>query len=156
VLFTFPSRYLSTIGLSGVFSLARWSWPLQAGFPVPRPTQGAARLAALPCTGLSPAMACLSRHVPLLAASPLRGPTTPAMPKHRWFGLAPVRSPLLGGSLLFSFPPGNEMFQFPGFASRLTGIPACAGGLPHSGAHGSMAICASPWFIAAYHALLRL
>ena len=33
------------------------------------------------------------------------------------FRLFPVRSPLLRESLLFSFPPGNEMFQFPGFAS---------------------------------------
>ena len=33
-------------------------------------------------------------------------------------GLAfvPVRSPLLGESRLFSFPPGTEMFHFPGFA----------------------------------------
>jgi hypothetical protein len=30
--------------------------------------------------------------------------------------LVPVRSPLLGEYLLISFPPGNEMFQFPGFA----------------------------------------
>ncbi|GEM_PF-2179266 len=52
-----------------------------------------------------------------------------------WFGLFPFRSPLLGVSresrslqtnirlkrtqlLLFSFPPGTEMFHFPGFASR--------------------------------------
>ena len=28
-----------------------------------------------------------------------------------------VRSPLLAESLLMSFPPGTEMFQFPGFAS---------------------------------------
>ena len=32
-------------------------------------------------------------------------------------GLIPVRSPLLGESLLMSFPPANEMFQFAGFAS---------------------------------------
>ena len=37
--------------------------------------------------------------------------------KHPWFGLFPVRSPLLGESRLLSFPPGNEMFQFPGLAS---------------------------------------
>ena len=30
--------------------------------------------------------------------------------------LVPVRSPLLRESLLMSFPPGTEMFQFPGFA----------------------------------------
>ncbi len=33
---------------------------------------------------------------------------------HAWFGLFPVRSPLLGKSLLISFPPGTKMFQFPG------------------------------------------
>ena len=33
-----------------------------------------------------------------------------------WFGLVRFRSPLLTESLLISFPPGTEMFQFPGFA----------------------------------------
>ena len=32
------------------------------------------------------------------------------------FRLCPVRSPLLRASLLLSFPPGTEMFQFPGLA----------------------------------------
>ena len=32
-------------------------------------------------------------------------------------GLVRVRSPLLAESRLISFPPGTEMFQFPGFAS---------------------------------------
>ena len=31
-------------------------------------------------------------------------------------GLVRVRSPLLTESQLMSFPPGTEMFQFPGFA----------------------------------------
>ena len=31
-----------------------------------------------------------------------------------WFGLVPVRSPLLRESRLISSPPGTEMFQFPG------------------------------------------
>lgn len=34
-----------------------------------------------------------------------------------WFGLVRVRSPLLTESLLLSFPPGTEMFQFPGLAA---------------------------------------
>ena len=39
------------------------------------------------------------------------------------FGLFPVRSPLLGESRLISFPPGTEMFQFPGLAPfRVTGL----------------------------------
>ena len=46
------------------------------------------------------------------------GPTTPAAPKRRRFGLFPGRSPLLGESLLFSLPAGTKMFQFPAFASR--------------------------------------
>ena len=36
---------------------------------------------------------------------------------HDGFGLFPGRSPLLGESLLFSFPLGTKMFQFPRFAS---------------------------------------
>lgn len=39
VLFTFPSRYWFTIGLSGVFSLTGWCRQLQTGFLRPRPTQ---------------------------------------------------------------------------------------------------------------------
>lgn len=31
-------------------------------------------------------------------------------------GLIPFRSPLLWESRLISFPPGTEMFHFPGFA----------------------------------------
>ena len=33
-------------------------------------------------------------------------------------GLVRFRSPLLAESLLMSFPPGTEMFQFPGLASN--------------------------------------
>ena len=51
---------------------------------------------------------------------PQRGPTTPILPKQYRFGLIPVRSPLLGESLLFSLPMGTKMFQFPTFASVLT------------------------------------
>ena len=53
----------------------------------------------MPCTGLSPAMVQLSRRVPLCIYSPRCGPTTPIAPKRPRFGLSPVRSPLLGGSL---------------------------------------------------------
>ena len=46
VLFTFPSRYLFTIGHQGVFRLGGWSPHLQTGFHVSRPTQGSMRLYA--------------------------------------------------------------------------------------------------------------
>ena len=42
-------------------------------------------------------------------------------------GLVRVRSPLLTESRLMSFPPGTEMFQFPGFASAAYGF---SGGYP--------------------------
>ena len=42
--------------------------------------------------------------------------TTPIRLTSRRFGLFPVRSPLLGESLLISVPPGTEMFHFPGLA----------------------------------------
>src|SRR5205807_3452489 len=40
------------------------------------------------------------------------GPTTPVVPKNGWFGLFPVRSPLLRESHLISFRQATEMFQF--------------------------------------------
>ena len=53
-------------------------------------------------------------------------PTTPRAPRRPRFGLAPFRSPLLGGSLLFSFPPATWMFRFAGFASIFDGCHASA------------------------------
>ena len=44
MLFTFPSRYWFTIGLSGVFSLTGWSRQIHTGFLVSRATQDTARL----------------------------------------------------------------------------------------------------------------
>ena len=58
---------------------------------------------------------------------------------------------------LFSLPAGTKMFQFPAFASSLKRITILqTAGLSHSEIHGSMAICASPWLIAACHVLHRL
>src|SRR5690606_21068485 len=62
VLFAFPSRYWFTIGRSRVFSLGGWSPHLQTGFHVSRPTcRTPSSTCAISCTGLSPAMAGLSR-----------------------------------------------------------------------------------------------
>ena len=62
VLFAFPSRYWFTIGRSRVFSLGGWSPHVQTGFHVPRPTcRNPSSTACLSHTGLSPAMAGLSR-----------------------------------------------------------------------------------------------
>ena len=56
----------------------------------------------------------------------LAGPTTPRAPRRPRFGLVPFRSPLLGESLLFSFPPTTGMFRFVGFASPIRGCRASA------------------------------
>jgi hypothetical protein len=58
------------------------------------------------------------------------GPTTPMDPKVHWFGLLPVRSPLLRESRLISFRRVTEMFQFTHCPPSL---PMCsAGGLQTS------------------------
>ena len=72
-------------------------------------------------TGLSPSSGTFSKRLLLTLCCPFTdGPTTPAdaLP-HRRFGLLRVRSPLLAQSLLFSLPPGTEMFQFPGLAPEI-------------------------------------
>ena len=75
-------------------------------------------------TGLSPSLGPRSRGLRLASPAASVGPTTPP-PQGGRFGLGPVRSPLLRASRLISLPPGTEMFQFPGFASRrseMTGL----------------------------------
>ena len=73
----------------------------------------------LTCTGLSPPVVGFSKTVLLQNTSLYRSPATPVMPKQNRFRLFPFRSPLLRESLLFYFPVGNEMFQFPTFAFYL-------------------------------------
>jgi hypothetical protein len=99
-------------------------------------------------------------------ALPVRGchPLWPAFPDGSGCrtiatGLVRVRSPLLTESLLMSFPPGTEMFQFPGFASYAYGFSARyrrSGGFPHSDIRGSKLVRNSPRLFAAYHVLHRL
>jgi hypothetical protein len=61
VLFTFPSRYLFTIGRQGVLSLTGWSPQVPTGFPVPGRTQELVKeVRALSSTGLLPAVVRLS------------------------------------------------------------------------------------------------
>ena len=159
MLFTFPSRYSFAIGLPGVFSLAGWSRRIRAEFLVLRVTQDATRPCLASVTGLSPAVAGLSRpfssrfryHVVVLLPRPCVATRTVwALPR----SLATT-----GGIIdLFSLPPGTKMFQFPGFASvpRARIITLQVTGLSHSEISGSRAICAYPKLIAAYHVLHRL
>ena len=157
MLFTFPSRYWFAIGLLRVFSLGGWARRIHTGFLVSRATQDSAMLHIASNKGLSPATAQLSSCFFSPYFLQQRSPTTPPGPESRWFGLFPVRSPLLGESFLFSLPTGTKMFQFPAFASRFCGIvEVCSTGLSHSDIRGSKIICISPRLFAAYHVLLRL
>ena len=115
VLFTFPSRYLSTIGLGRVFSLGGWARRIHAGFHVPRATQDASRLQSASRTGLSPSAGRLSRrfrspsscHVLVLQPRRNRNPGG--------LGSSPVARHYWGNHVLFSLPLGTKMFQFPRF-----------------------------------------
>ncbi len=62
VLFTFPSRYFSSIGQQVVFSLGEWSPQIHAGFLVPRVTRDISKTSSkLSPTGLSPSPVYLPR-----------------------------------------------------------------------------------------------
>jgi hypothetical protein len=111
-----------------VFSLGRWSSRNSRKVSrVPRYLGTGTGANALSPTGLSPSLAGLSSplRVTRWFLTPCRDhrPDRP-VPRPRpgnagelsspdRFGLAPVRSPLLGRSLLFSLPRGTKMFQFP-------------------------------------------
>ena len=124
VLFTFPSRYSSTIGLPGVLSLGGWCRLLRTGLLRPRPTQGPGRVGSRFAYGAVTLCGAPFQAASAASASSLcAGPTTPATPRRRRFGLAPFRSPLLGGSLLFSSPPPTWMFRFGGFAPMSAWVP---------------------------------
>ena len=98
VLFTFPSQYSFAIGLTGVFSLTGWSRWIPTRFHVPRCTQDTNRLhldfVYWPITIQGEAFQLLQLSICI----PHYGPTTPPQ---RWFGLFPVRSPLLRESLIY-------------------------------------------------------
>jgi hypothetical protein len=82
----------------------------------------------------------------------------------RSHGLVRFRSPLLTESRLISFPPGTEMFQFPGFAPDGLCIqppvtpPGCPvePGCPIRRSPDHSAFDRSPELIAAYNVLYRL
>ena len=97
-------------------------------------------------TGLSPAVGGLS--IPLRHVSRIRNPS----------GLLPFRSPLLWESRLISFPPGTEMFQFPGFASSalcVRAVDTLARGFPHSEPPRSRTLCVSRGTFGAWPVLRR-
>jgi len=80
VLPTFPSRYWSTIGLPGVFSLSGWSPILQTGFHVSRPTQVADLSAVTYPYGSVTLCAVPFQTLLVRSASLMSAPMTPHSP----------------------------------------------------------------------------
>ena len=122
VLFTFPSRYLCTIGRQRVFSLGRWSSQIPTGFHVSRGTRESSprsqhvfaygtvtlfgrtfQTVQLTCWFMTPRLVCTRIR---------DDPTTPltqrvqALTCQR-FRLFPFRSPLLRKSRFLSLPGGT-------------------------------------------------
>jgi hypothetical protein len=161
VLFTFPSRYWCAIGRQGVFSLGGWALRIQTGFHVSRPTWVPESSPRNCMQGAVTRCGAASQRLALILEQPDTGPATPGGQAPR-FGLFRVRSPLLAESLLFSSPPGTEMFHFPGcslphlFDSMRDGTLFTGAGLLHSEIRGSKAACAYPRLIAACRVLHRL
>ena len=124
MLFNFPSRYLSAIGLATVFSL-RWSLPPALGCIPKQPDSektrsGRGKRPYGPDTRRGTKPRSEGHRRSPAAALGLPYVTTRRAQKARRFdaGLFPVHSPLLGESLLVSFPPLSNMLKFSG-CSRL-------------------------------------
>ena len=136
VLFTFPSRYLCTIGLSVVFSLSGWCRYIHARILQPRATP-------------SPFHLRLQDFHLLRSTFPSRS----AWLLIRW-----------GSSDFARHYSRNPFFSF--FSSRYLDVSvprvrAFATGLqpvrfPHSDIYGLTVVCTSPQLFAAYHVLHRL
>ena len=88
-----------------IFSLTRWFWQIHAEFHMFRATQDPVHRTSTFIRDYHP----LWFHFPVdsedLWLNYVR-PTTPTMPKQGWFGLFPVRSPLLRESLIVFFSSG--------------------------------------------------
>ena len=175
VLFTFPSRYSSTIGRRVVFRLGWWSTQVRTGFHVPGPTQGPPpgsrcgwAYGALTLCGRP------SHAVPPPARLPRRELRLPGGRPYNPGGAKPsgrVRSPVWPLSISLAATLEIEKFSFsssPYLDVSVQAVPlhtlwigvwmheGCSCGFPHSDICGSVDICSSPQLFAAYHVFLRL
>ncbi len=132
MLFTFPSRYWFTIGHQQYLALEDGppSFPQDSTCPVVLKNTG--RDFSFSPTGLSPSAVALSRSIQLRKSfitlwQTLESAPCALQPQNSlgskptellWFGLFPVRSPLLRESRLISFPRVTKMFQFTRFPFR--------------------------------------
>ena len=156
VLFTFPSQYWFTIGLSVVFSLTGWCRQIQTGRLRPRPTQDSTSHHLLPVRGyhpLRPAFPCSSsqirlNYVVLLPLSSLNysGLGSCAFARHYW-----------RNHCCFLLLQVLRCFSSLGLlATSLQHIRPSARWVTPFGHPRIISYSRSPQFFAAYHVLLRL
>ena len=125
VLFIFRSLYLCAIGLWPVFSFRRNLPPALSSIPkLLDSSKVLYRGATSNRTGLSPSMAPRSRGLRRRLAKSILyrlqlGPWGPDFKSE----LLPLHSPLLGQSLLVSFPPLIDMLKFSGYSYLIRGQP---------------------------------
>src|SRR3954471_11224805 len=139
VLFTFPSRYWFTIGLSGVFSLTGWCRQIPTRRLRPRGTQDPTKSMSLTCTGLSPYIARLPilfhfislYHIVVLQPQSCRNKTG--------LGSFPFARHYLGNHYYFLFLCLLRCFSSAG--SRIYATSLQLARFPHSEIYGSIHIC---------------
>ena len=110
VLFTFPSRYLFTIGCWSVFSLIQWSGQIRTEFHLHRATWDTFRRATLIECGYH----ALWHQFPMVFNSlrlSKQGPSTPIRQVY-WVWASPLSLATTCGITSFSFPRVTEMFHF--------------------------------------------
>ena len=157
VLFTFPSRYSSTIGLPGVLSLGGWCRRFRTGLLRPRPTQGPGLVGSRSAYG-----AVTPSGPPFQACSATSASSfSPALqPRARLdapgLGWPPFARRYSGGHSCFPLLRLLGCFGSAGSPPPIADAMPSHGGFPHSGTRGSPAARASPRPFAACRALLRL
>jgi hypothetical protein len=145
-LFTFPSRYWSTIGHRDIFSLTTWSWQIHTEFHGLRATRETPQerrpgFAYRTLTVYSRPSQTIRLPERIYHSPPARQNQQRMLPQphtrnarrlitRAWFRLLPFRSPLLRESQLFSLPTGTKMFHFP--ASPPTALYIQTAATPHN------------------------
>ena len=129
MLFIFPSRYLFAIGFPPIFSI-RWNLPpIWAAIPsnsTPR-THSISFIHKYE-RGYHPPWRTFPDH--LIRVRPMDACSSDHIPEGFQPVLFPLHSPLLGKSLLVSFPPLSYMLKFSGY-SYLIGGPNIMWGYHH-------------------------
>ena len=114
VLFTFPSRYYSSIGHQVVFSLGGWSPLLPTGFHVSGGTLVPAARSSLSFTGLLPSLVPLSNGLQLDTFDGVMPALNPDRPKTFGLGSSPFARRYLENHSYFLFLRLLRCFSSPG------------------------------------------